>query len=223
MDLQDAHDWIRYILKKERGGFIAPPEIDTLLNRAQMWYYNDLFDTYGKTQKVQDALGIFSQPFTFVTPSTGLVVLPIDITVVPCYEHLLAIYAQYYDNNLQRTRESSIKILSEDEIGERLNSQILEPTITNPVGYEVSKGTIQLYPSAIISGKGYYLRLPAVPFFAYTMTGRVITYIKGASTQMEWNESSMNKILIKAIQFAGVNLSDNVVVSFAEAKNQQDI
>ena len=223
MDLQDAHDWIRYVLKKERGAFITPPEIDTLLHRAQMWHYNDLFDVYGKTQKIEDALGVFSQPFTFTSTSGGLVTLPTDITVNPCYEHLLSIYVQYYDNTLARTRRNSIKILSEDEIAERLNSQILEPTVTSPVGIETDKGKFQLYPETTISGKGYYLRLPKKPVFAYTMTGRTITYNPSTSVQLEWNESSMNKIMIMAVQFAGVNLQDNTIVSFAESKNQQDI
>ena len=223
MDLQDAHNWIRYILKKERGGFITPPEIDTLLHRAQMWEYTSLFKVYGKTQKIQDALGVFSQVFTFTSTVGGLVVLPIDPTVNPCYEYLLSIYVQYYDNNLQLTRQSTIKILSEDEIAERLNSQILTPTAINPVGIETEKGKIQLYPQTTLAGKGYYLRLPAAPFFSYTMTGRAITYNAANSVQMEWNESSINKILIKAIQFAGVNLTDNTVVGFAETKNQEDI
>ena len=225
MDLLDIHNWVRFQLKKERGGFITPPEIDDLLQRAQMWQYNDSFDVYGKTQKVQDALSIFSQNFTYTSSASGLVTLSTDPTAYPIYQHLLSIYAQYYDNSLQKTRYKSIKILGEDEIAERLNSQILEPVVTDPVGIETSPGKIQLYPQVVISGNGYYLRLPKKPLFTYTLgaDGRTITYDKTNSVQMEWNESTMNKILIKAIQFAGVNLADNTVVQFSEAKNQQDI
>jgi len=40
---------------------------------------------------------------------------------------------------------------------------------------------------------------------------------------LEWNESSMNKILIQTIQLAGVNLSDEMIIQYSEVKNQQDI
>lgn len=225
MDLQDIHNWVRFQLKKERGGFITSPEIDSLLQRAQMWQYNDLFDVYGKTQKIEDSLSVFSTGFTYTSSASGLVTISNDATVIPSYQHLLSIYAQYYDNALQKTRYKPIKMLGEDEIAERLNSQILEPLVTDPVGIENSPGMIQLYPKVVISGNGFYLRLPAKPVFVYTLgaDGRTITYNQAGSTQMEWNESNMNKILVKAIQFAGINLADNTVVQFNESKDQQDI
>ena len=223
MDLKVAHDFIRYILQKERGGFISPEENDELLDRAQWWFYTDQFDAYAKSQKIEDSLSTFSTKFQFTTPSTGLVQLPVNPAVSPCYEHLLSVYVQYLQGTIIRYKP--IKLLSEDEIAERLNSQILAPTVTDPVGMQMLPGQVQLFPTAVLSGYGYYMKKPLKPFFDYTLgeDGRTITYLPSTSVQMEWNDSSMNKILVKAIQLAGVNIGNQSVVQFAELKNQQDI
>ena len=59
--------------------------------------------------------------------------------------------------------------------------------------------------------------------FAYTQTGRAVVYNSATSVQLEWNESSINKILIKTVQMFGVNLSDEMIIQFTEQKQQQDM
>lgn len=222
MDLQIAHNFIRYILQKERGGWAAPEEIDDVLDRAQWQKYNDDFSIYAVDQKAKDNLSVFSTKLIFST-SNGIVSLPIVATVNPCYEHFLSMYVQYYDNIQQTTRYREVKFLSEDKIAERLDSQILTPTITDPVGEQKSPGVFQLYPATSLSGYSYYLRRPVRPIFVYTISGRAITYNSGSSTQMEWNESSMDNILLRAIQLAGVNLTDEQLVQYTAGKLQQTI
>ena len=223
MDLLEAHNFIRYILQKERGGWVAPEEIDDVLYRGGWMFYNKEYDSYAINQELKDSLSTFSTKFNFVTTANAQIQLPIDPLSNPCYEHLLSIFVQYYDNKNKSVRYKSIKLLSEDEIAERLDSQILQPTISDPTGEQLGKGLFQLYPKVIFGGNGYYLRQPAKPVFAYTMDGRSIIYNQSASTQMEWNASSMNKVLILAIGLAGVNIGDREIVQYSEAKNQQDI
>ncbi len=225
MDLKVAHDLIRLFLAKERGGYETPEEIDAFLHRAQMWRFNELYEDFGKTQKLQDGLSPFSVRFTYTASGSGVVTLPTNEAADPCYLHLLSIWVQYYDNALLRTRYRDVKIVSEDELAKRLNSQIHEPTIQRPAGIESSVGNFQLYPAQALSGYGYYLKRPVPPVFAYTLLPdrRTITYNQSGSTQMIWNDAEMNNILIKAIQLAGVNLKDTDIVQFTEAKNQQNI
>ena len=225
MDLKVAHDFIRNLLQKERGGFVSPEECDDYLDRAQWWHYNTEFNNYAKTQELKDSLAPFSTKFQFTSSSIGLVTLPINQSANPCYEHLLSMYVQYFDNTTQKIRRKSIKFMSEDEMAERLDSQILEPLFTEPAGEQLTTGIFQLYPQVTLTGYGYYLRRPLKPVFNYTLgvDGRTITYNQSASVQLEWNESSINKILIKAVQLAGVAIGDDGIVQFAEVKNQQDI
>jgi hypothetical protein len=54
--LDVIHDFIDFMVRKERGAFISPPEIDVLLDNAQMEFYESLIDLYAATQKIHDAL-----------------------------------------------------------------------------------------------------------------------------------------------------------------------
>jgi hypothetical protein len=221
MDLKVFHDTVRYFLNKEQGGWISDPEIDNLADRGQMWWFVSCLPMYGKNQKSTDPLSTFSTKLDFTTGTDGIITLPTDPTQNPCYETLPTVSISYYDGT--RTRYKPVKLLSEDEITERRGSQILEPTVTDPVGLELQPGKIQLYPEAAMTGYVYYLRRPLVPFYAFTGTGREKTYNKVGSTQLEWAETSINKILIKTLQLAGVPMNDEMLIQFTELKNNQDI
>jgi len=223
MDLKKLYDFFDYLVQKERGGTVTYAEKDDLFDRAQWWYYNSEVDLYSKTQELKDSLSIFSVKLPLTSSSTGLVSLPTNPNANPCYQHLLSMGVKYWDNQQQKTRTKPIKFLGEDEILERLDSQILEPTTTDPVGEQLSPGEFQLYPQTTLTLTGYYLRKPLKPFFSYTMSGRTVVYNAGSSVQLEWNESSINKILIKALQLAGVNLNDELVIQYTAQKDQQDI
>lgn len=223
MDLNDVHELLRVFLNDEQSGKHSPGELDGFLHRAQMWELSDKFDLYSKTQKLHDSLSVFSTKFQFTSAAGGLIQLPIDEKVNPCYEHLLSVWIQYYDNAEQRTRYKAVKMINEDELPDRLDSQILEPTVTDPVGVQPGNGKIQLYPETAMSGYGFYLRRPLKPDFKFSKNGRDIIYNPTTSTQLEWKDSSMNKILMKALQFAGVNVDDKMIMQYTEAKNQQDI
>jgi len=223
MDLKVFHDTVRYFINKEQGGWISDAEIDNLADRAQMWCFSEWLPFYGKNQKFTEYLSPFSIKLDFTTGIDGIITLPTDQSTSPCYLALPTVAVSYYDTAAAKTRYKPVKLLPEDQISERRDSAILEPTITDPVGLEKTPGTIQLYPEASMSGYVFYLRRPLVPVYSVTGTGRAKTYNAVGSTQLEWAEGSINKILIKTIQMAGVNLDNEMVIQFAELKNSQDI
>jgi len=220
MQLNDFQDIVRYFVNKEQGGWLSPEEIDTITHRAQMAWFATCLNIYGKNQKSTDPLNVFSEKLPFTTASDGKITLPKTEGADPYFESLLSVSVSYYDGT--KNRFKPVKLLSEDEISERLDSQILAPTSTDPVGME-SADSIQLYPQVSLTGYVYYLRRPKKPVFAYTQTGRTITYDQAGSTQLEWAETSINKILMKTINMFGVNLSDELVLQYSELKQSQDI
>ncbi len=222
MDLQVIHDKFRLILNKEQGGWVSPEEIDSYLHTAQMWRFNECLAMYANDQDAKDALSVFSVKHTFAAVTGGLIELPLQGEALP-YERLSTVWVQYYDNVAAKTRYKPVKILPEDELASRLDSQLLAPTVSDPVGEEPNPGQIQLYPASAMSGYVYYLTTPQPPIFDYTMVGRVITYDQAGSTQLLWNERNINKILVRALQLAGVNLSDELIINYTAAKEQQDV
>ena len=72
-----------------------------------------------------------------------------------------------------------------------------------------------------MAGEIYYLRRPAVPKFDYTLTGRTVTYLPDTSVQLEWNESELSEIMIRAIEYLGINVDDATIVQYANAKSKE--
>jgi hypothetical protein len=131
-------------------------------------------------------------------------------------------------------------MINEDEIADRLNSQINPPTIIAPVAQMfteiISNNTppnppynssvsynIQLYPKVDeYTGFINYMRRPIKPVYAYNVVGRNIQYIPQQSIQLEWRTTDINAILLKALSSLGINLGDQEVMQFAELKSQEN-
>lgn len=118
----------------------------------------------------------------------------------------------------------TVKMVNEDELSNRLNSQIDPVSLSNPVGEVIQLRKIQLYPKANnYVGTVSYMRKPIKPVYGYSVVGgRTIVYDPATSTQLEWRESDVNMVLLKALSSIGINLSDAEVSQFAEVKSQQN-
>ena len=228
MDLKVIHDTIRYYINKDQQAYISPQEIDNVLDKAQLVLFNQYHTnpklpskvqaaTYGESQRIDDALSPFKDKYTFTTGNTtgGVVSLPAN------YMHLLSLYTTQYSNQLQRNIYSAVQVLNEEELIERLNSQVIPVSAEDPIAIMNNQNKIQLFPEVPTNGGVYYLRRPAAPVFAYTQSGRVITYNQGGSTQLEWRDMDVNNIIVIALSYYGLNMSSGDVMQFAQAKQTE--
>ena len=215
MDLQTVHNKI-YLLANKEQHFWPHETLDDVLHSASLWKFNEYYEDYGHTQLLHDALSPFKVNYPFNTGNTpsGLITLP------STYEHLLALYVQYSDIAV---RTKQVKEVNEDELGGRLDSQLKPVTMTAPIYTITARGNVQLYPQQPNTGYLFYLRTPIKPAFVYTTVGRVVTYNSAASTQFEWNDTTINQLVIKAVQLLGVNIEALPLVQYTEIKDQQKI
>jgi hypothetical protein len=188
----------------------------------------------GQVVVVTSGVGQF-QPDTKVVKITSLSTFEVDIEPVVAlasgdaisfynekiYLDLLDMTIQY---NNGRDVYYSVKMTNEDEIGDRLNSQINPPLATAPVGQMVEARSIQLYPSNVVyTGFITYMRRPVKPVYGYSVVGgRTIVYEPINSVQLEWKDSDINAILLKGLASIGINLSDQEVSQFAELKSAEN-
>jgi hypothetical protein len=136
--------------------------------------------------------------------------------------YLISLYTTLYSNTLGRNVYNPVTVLNEEELIYRLESQVVPVTTDDPICIMNSGNAIQLFPDTVAqTGKLFYFRRPAVPKFGYTTSGRTVTYNSGTSTQLEWGEADINNIIIKAMAYYGLSISNNDVITFAENKNQQ--
>jgi len=237
MTIKAVHDIILFYLDKDQNGFITHEEIDAVLDKAQMALFNDYLynpklpaqnqpNRYGQNQRVNDSLSPFKTIFTFTTNNTpaGVLTLPAD------FMQLNMLYATVYDNALARNVYYPIQVLNEEELIERLESQVITISYSDPVCVMNAANQIQLFPEQAATGKVYYWRKPATPIFGYTMNGRVITHDPtpynaannlDGSINLEWRDSDINNIISKALSYYGLNMSSGDVQQFAEVKNTQ--
>lgn len=237
MNIKQIHDVILFYLNKAQQGMVTHAEIDSVLDRAQMATFNKYHANprvfsmpgkkdnmgYGDSLRMDDALAPFKRTYTFTTGDTasGIITLPSN------YMHMIAIRTTQFNNTLNRNVSSAVEVLNEEELIERLESQVLPVSLDEPICIlqaPTSAGNprrVQLFPEQPQSGVVYYFKRPAVPVFAYTQVGRVITYDPIASVQLEWNEADINNIIVEALSYYGLNLQSTEIIQFAENKIAQ--
>lgn len=191
--------------------------------------------TIGQVVIVSTGTGLF-QPDTIITKIINATSFEVSISpIIPIASgatittYLYKEYLDLLDVTIKYTANSrdtyySVKMTNEDELADKLNSQINPPIITAPVGIMYQRRSIQLFPAnSIYSGFVHYMRRPKKPVYGYSVIGgRSIVYDPSQSVQLEWKDSDINFILLKALSSIGINLSDQEVSQFAEMKSQEN-
>lgn len=217
MTLEEIYQFVDFWVNKVTGAFYTIPELTTVIDRGQMAYYSDNKPKYATSQLVKDILSPFKERWTF-TPSdtiSGVIVVPSNLN----YLDLLDVQIEYGISG--RTLYYGVPMVNEDERSFALNSQIDPVTVTSPIGEVLAPRYIRLYPSQGYSGIITFLRRPKAPVYAYTViSGRVIVFDEANSVNLEWRETEIIPVLLKALKHIGINLPDNAVDAFAEAKSQ---
>lgn len=219
MDLQQAFDFLQFWINKKTGAWYTIAELELVIDRGQMSLYNDLKPIYAKSQLVKEQLSPFRASYNFTPSNTisGYIVIPSNSN----YLDMLDIQIQYQISNT--IVYAGVSIINEDERAIRLNSQIDPVTATSPIAEIIAPRYFKMWPQTGYTGTITYLRRPVAPVFAYTLiSNRVVVYNQAASTQLEWRETDVNAVLLKALSSIGINLTDQEVVNYAEMKTQEN-
>jgi hypothetical protein len=217
MTINDTHDWLDFILKKTRTGFFSREQKDNALHKAQLGVFATYFAEFLQTQYVHEALKPFRETGTLTTNSTGFVAYPSG------YEHATGIMVSYYDNITQQNDVNGLRIYKEDELPDALKSQIRPVTYTSPIG-TLRKTGIQVYPkNAIYTLEISYLSTPVKPVYGYTVSGIVETYDPSTSTHLQWADTYIMPVLMRTLEYLGVNMQDPNVVQYANEKTMQTV
>lgn len=217
--IKDAHDFIRSIIKKNKGGFVSPGDIDIAINRGVSDWMSAVIYKYKQTGKFDyDHLFVKKKTFT-VTAGTGTQSLATDD-----YVEALTIYLTTGGSTKEGT------IYNWDEFLEVQNSSILGPTIDYPaatifvVEETVSSVVtnvpkIQFTPVPANGNYDYtlvYMRKPAKAVYDYTTSSGNITYRSTNSVNIDIDDRYFTDIMTRALMYLGISLKDGDIAS-AEA------
>lgn len=219
MNIQDVCNYLNFWVNKVTGAWYTIPELIEIIDRGQMALFEDLRTEYATDQNVKDALSPFMRRQNFSTQVSGLVRLA-DETFLD----LLTIQTWYMISD--RVVYHDVKLYNDDELANALNSQTDPVSETNPIGEAIAVKAWLLYParsSGAYEGTIRYFARPVKPVFAYTIiSGVVIVYDHSGSTQLEWRESELNRLMLKALMSAGINLNSEELIQFGQMKTSDN-
>jgi hypothetical protein len=229
ISINDAHQFIRQLLKKNKGGFVPPADIDRAINRSVSDWLSAAISKFYKTGKFEyDHLLVKRANFT-VSPSTGTQSL---LPTASDYIEALTVYLTVSGGN-----QVEGTIYSWDQFLEILNSNILAPDtsfpaatiyIVNESGVDVPK--IQFSPVPPSGNYTYtlvYLRKPAPAVYAYTFnssTGET-AFNQTGSVDIDISDRYFTDIVTRALMYLGVTLRDADIVGIEglmDANQNQD-
>jgi len=214
LDLQDIFNELNFYIGKYTGSYFTVSELENILDIGSLATYSDFKPKYATSQLIKDAMSPFRATYNFTTQVSGYVIVP-DTS----YLDLLDIQIYFQISN--RTVYAPVKLVNEDERATRLNSQTDPVTITNPIGEQTAPRTFRLYPTGAYNGNVTYLTRPVKPVFGYTViSGRVIVYNPSTSTQLQWRDSEVPTVIIKALEATGINLRSEDIAAWSQAKSQ---
>lgn len=214
--ISDVHDFVRTIIKKNRGGFISPNDIDRAVNRGVSDFISAVITKFKRTGKFEyDHLLVKRASFP-VTSTTSVQALPAD------YVEALTVYV-LNDNVLTEGT-----IYSWDEFLEVKNSKILTPDLSFPIAtiYIDSTGNPKIeFAPVPLSGTTYtytlvYMRKPAKAVYTYTAPNGNITFNpSGPFVDIDLDDRYFTDIVSRALMYIGISLKDSDIASIETLKD----
>lgn len=228
-----------FFTDKYLGKYFTPEEFELVVNRAQYEDYGLFIGfperyspdgqppaiAYDRTRRIKEALLPFRTE-RLIPLVNGIGTFPDDFVYVD------GLSFRYFINPADCGDETlepdgvrvyrPIDIITEKEWADRLSSSIDYPTTRFPVCHFLTKNTLEVSPYTIKSIKLVYLRKPRAFYWGRTIQNG--EYVSDPTdpldSPLEWYEIDQNRILMKALSFAGCNIRDNELIQYAEMKGQ---
>jgi hypothetical protein len=215
MTIAQIHSLIYDLLSAEQTGDVPHETVDESLHLAQIWKFNKLLPLYGLEQSVTEALSPFKTSRSFQTDIDGVYIIPsadknqktTGVTVI----------VQDTSTTPPKNRMFDATEVAEDRWATRMDSQLNEVTIFQPIFRVEGLDTLKMAPQQIMAGTLFYIKMPDAPLFKYTVVGRVVTQDVAGSVDLKWKESFQPDILLKALEILGVSLDDDKKVQIYDA------
>lgn len=215
--INDTYILMQKILRKNQQGYLSPSDFNNFINQAS----NGLFNDYRGAKPTEYVKGIptsqkgYDRTKFLMETLTPFVILDASLTITSG--------AANKPDNLCETLAlnatgavQGIKIVGLDRWASYANSLIDTPTIEYPIAKE-SDGTYVFLPATgIVSPKVSYLKFPATAIWNYTVVSNRPTYNPTGSVNLEWDETQILNIVMRAISLMGISIKDQQVVNYAE-------
>lgn len=199
---------IRQLASEGQGGWMPPNEVERALNLGSTDKFNEERRMFEKTGHISDNFRMFKK-VQVLNLTSGVDDLPANYG--------------YRTNAAVTSTMKKVDIVPDSEWIARINDPIDPPTESRPIMSIGEEGKVQVRPTTIPQVSLYYLRRPVDMVIDFTEDGNGdITINQGASTDCDWPVECHNDILLRALSYLGVPLSDELMIKLKTLKKQTE-
>lgn len=219
MTIDQAIRLVRFCLNKDQNGYVEGDQFNLLAPIAQLSVLNDRI---GNIKKYQVSHPVPEVGFSISQKSREEIRPLMTKPTTTAVSSGIAAYPAgwLYYNTIQTAAGKQVKEVTEDQILELNNSAIMPPNTMFPKFVMHSDG-IYVYPASITSIKISYVRKPATPIWAFTISNNEEVYDAGNSQDFELAETTHLEIVTIILQLMGLSINLLQVTQFAAAMEAQ--
>lgn len=122
---------------------------------------------------------------------------------------------------IQRTSQRPVDLVTDNELGDRLNSQFDAPSYEYPIVTNY-QNFLQFYPLDLTQAELMYIRKPVDPLWAFTVVDGEPVYNAANSVDFELPEDMLDELVMTICEYMGVNVKRADMVQYSVAKQRKD-
>jgi hypothetical protein len=234
--INDVRNTVLSIISKDNRGFITPFEFNLFAKQAQLEIFGQYVYNYSNAINKQNGR-MHGEGYTDIPKNMAEVIdtfstfAPLSYNGITSRFNLPVDY--YFLEKLIYNNNTEIEKVSHRKILNLVNANLTAPTTSYPV-YTMDQNGIVVYPTTIAPPPPYsstsisaqYLRYPKDPQWTYSTSplGDPL-FNPGAPTYQDFELplDDFANLVIKILEYSGISIREQDVVSAAKAEEVQDI
>tara|TARA_R110002167_G_scaffold110108_2_gene280386 strand:- start:146 stop:826 length:681 start_codon:yes stop_codon:yes gene_type:complete len=221
MTIDDIFNLVQVFSNKEQRGSVTPGDFNLLAKKAQM----EIID--GRLRAIEARVPYKSKGFQDIdiSPSRAKQDLNPILTKSSALAYsgnLFTLPADYIQIlEVMHNSTTPVDVVDDSTINYILRSTITSPSVDNPVALMYGD-KVEVFPSSIVADITVkFYDKPADPIWAYVSIGASNNPIHDSSNSVEFTlgPACHNEIVIKILEYVGVNLRDADIVAYSSKKD----
>jgi hypothetical protein len=226
--INDVRNTVLSIISKENRGFITPLEFNQFAKQAQLEIFGQYIFNYSNAINKQNAR-MHGEGYTDIPKNMAEVIDSFSVfnsltySVVTNKFNLPNDY--FFLDKVVYNNSTEVEKVSHRKILNLISSNLTAPTAAYPV-YTMDENGILVYPTSITANiTSQYLRYPKDPQWTYTSPSGDPLFDPSSSTYQDFELplDDFANLVIKILEYAGISIREQEVVSAAKAEEVQDI
>lgn len=200
-------------------GYFDNVEYNTIIKLSQLDEINYQRQAFESGSIKSDNLRTLKRTKQDVVDGFGKFYFPSDYMFFDSARSI-SFYKDSFGN--QKSNVIGVDILKDNEIGDRLSSQIKQPTKDNPCAV-IYSDHLQFYPYGVNTVTISYLKKPEDPVWNFTEVNNEQGYTYVGSTNIELPSQLIPSLIMRVCAYFGVTVRQQDIVSYMEQKNANSI